>query len=90
MAKRMVFALMILSAIGAANGETARDGRQACAEIKKLSFDSAKIVESTPVEAGALVLEHSDGDSVFKKLPAFCRVVAISKPSADSNIRIEV
>jgi feruloyl esterase len=90
MAKWMVLALVILSAAGVANGETARDGRQACADIKKLSFDSAKIVESTPVEAGALVLEHSDDDSIFKKLPAFCRVVAIARPSADSNIRIEV
>jgi feruloyl esterase len=58
--------------------------------MKKLSPGSAEIVEATVVEAGALVLAKESEDPIFKKLPAFCRVVAVSKQSPDSNIRIEV
>src|ERR1700691_1501803 len=90
MVKWPVLAVMAVCAVGAANGETARDGRQSCADIKKLNLESTEIVETTVVEAGTLVLDHGPADSLFKKLPAFCRVVAISRPSADSSIRIEV
>ncbi len=90
MAKWAVLVLMAVCVVGAASGETAADRKQACADIKKLNLDTAEIVEATAIEAGALVLEHVPADPIFKKLPAFCRVVAVSKPSADSDIKIEV
>ncbi len=90
MAKWSALALIAVCAIGMAKGQTAADGRRACAEIGKLSLAQAAIVQATTVEAGALKLEEGPADPIFKKLPAFCRVVAVSRPSADSNIRIEV
>src|SRR5208337_4847242 len=83
-------ALMCAGVVAAASGETAVDRHQSCAEIKKLSLGAAEVVEATPVAAGGLVLENGPADAMFKKLPAFCRVVAIAKPSADSSIKIEV
>ncbi len=90
MAKWSALALIAVCAIGVAKGQTAADGRRACAEIGKLSLAQAAIVQATAVQAGALALEHGPADPTFKKLPAFCRVVAVAKPTADSNIRIEV
>ena len=37
-----------------------------------------------------LAAERGPGGNPFKDLPAFCRVAATLKPTADSNIRIEV
>jgi feruloyl esterase len=77
-------------AIGVAYGQRAEGGKQACAELGKLSLAQTEIVQATVVDAGALVLEQGPADPIFKKLPAFCRVVAMSRPTTDSNIKIEV
>jgi len=60
----------------------------ACATLKGRTFGAdATIVESTLVPAGSLKLSDT---VTIPDLPAFCRVQAVSKPSADSNIQFEV
>ena len=75
---------------GAALAQTVASGAQACAAIAKLSVPQTEIVQAAVVDAGALDLHEEHPDPLFKKLPAICRVVAIARPSADSNIKIEV
>jgi Tannase and feruloyl esterase len=90
MAKWAALFLVAIGGLGSALAEPAVYAKQACADLKKLALDQTVIVEATPVAAGALVLPQRPANATFKKTPAMCRVVAISKPSADSNIRIEV
>ena len=90
MAKWAALFLGAIYGFGSALAEPAVDAKQACADLKKLTLDQTVIVEATPVAAGALVLPQKPADPILKMVPAMCRVVAISKPSADSNIRIEV
>jgi hypothetical protein len=66
------------------------DAKQSCTDLKKLVLDHTEIVAATPIDAGALVLPEQKPDPMFNALPAFCRVVAVAHPSADSNIKIEV
>ncbi|MGA2535859.1 MAG: tannase/feruloyl esterase family alpha/beta hydrolase [Terracidiphilus sp.] len=89
---RMVagLALGALCASGLAFGQTAAGGGKACADLSKLTLPQTEIVQATAVEAGAFVLEADPKDTLFSKLPAFCRVVAIARPSSDSNLKIEV
>jgi hypothetical protein len=75
-------------AVGAASGQTAAG--QACAELSKLSVAPAEIVQAAVVAAGTLDLHEEHPNPIFTKLPAFCRVIAISRPTADSEIKIEV
>ncbi len=77
-------------AIGTASGQAAINGRQACVQLGKMSAAPTEIAQASFVEAGTLDLKQEQPDPLFKKLPDFCRVVAIAKPTADSNIRIEV
>jgi hypothetical protein len=77
-------------AVGVVSGQTADSERQACSQIQKLSVAQAEIVQATVVEAGKLALDQAGNDPIFSTLPAFCRVVALSKPSTDSNIKVEV
>src|SRR5580698_1205132 len=77
-------------AVGVVSGQTADSERQACSQIQKLSVAQAEIVQATVVEAGKLALDQAGNDPIFSTLPAFCRVVALSKPSTDSNIKIEI
>src|SRR5580658_4275240 len=77
-------------AVGVVSGQTADSERQACSQIQKLSVAQTEIVQATVVEAGKLALDQAGNDPIFSTLPAFCRVVALSKPSTDSDIKIEV
>jgi len=90
MGKRAALALVGIFAVAVACGQTAGSGRRSCAQLGKLSLPQTEIVQAARVAAGALVLEHGPADPIFTKLPAFCRVVAVSKPTDDSSIRIEV
>jgi hypothetical protein len=90
MRKRAALSLIgfVLGAVGAASGQTA--GTQACAELSKLNIAQAEIVQAAPVAAGTLDLKQEHPNPIFTKLPAFCRVIAISRPTPDSEIKIEV
>jgi len=74
----------------------ARAASQACEQLAKLALPNTKITSAETVAAGAFSPPASmapwlAGDpSFYKRLPAFCRVTAQAKPSADSDIKIEV
>jgi feruloyl esterase len=59
-----------------------------CAALAGRTFDNGtSIIESTLVSSGALRISET---VTIPNLPPFCRVQAVSKPSADSDIRFEV
>jgi hypothetical protein len=90
MGKGAALLLMSVGAVAAAFGQTALASGQACAGLSKMTAPQTEIVQSATVEAGTLDLHEEHPNPIFKKLPAFCRVVAVAHPTADSDIRIEV
>jgi len=92
MSKSRAFLLFALGAcaVSAANGQAGVDAKQACAQLTGLGLVQAEIVQATVVDAGALDLKQEHPNPIFKMLPAFCRVLAVSRPSGDSDIKIEV
>ncbi len=61
---------------------------QACGELVSLTFEgNTTITASTTVSTGALV---TPTDQSLTALPAFCRVIGVSRPTSDSDIRFEV
>jgi feruloyl esterase len=60
----------------------------ACSSLAGLTLESGTtVLKATPAAPGSL--EISDTVTV-SRLPAFCRVQAVSKPTSDSDIRFEV
>jgi Tannase and feruloyl esterase len=90
MGKWTAFVVMGLGTAGAVFGQTAGGGTQGCTALRKLNAAQTEIVQAAAVEAGTLDLHEEHPNPIFKKLPAFCRVVAVAHPTADSDIRIEV
>ena len=83
--------LVLGSALGMAQGAPSTEN---CEQLAKLEVPNASIT-ATAVPAGGFVgpkqnFTGRDLSDFYKKLPAFCRVVAHAKPSADSDIVIEV
>jgi feruloyl esterase len=70
----------------------------ACADLAKLSLPNATITMAYPVQAGAFTppaparagAGGAGGANPFANLPAFCRVQATLRPSADSDIKMEL
>ena len=93
---------MVLAVVGvallpcAAYGQNASSAAQSCESLTQLELPGAKILSAQTVEAGAFTAPSNInsrliGDPAFyKKLSAFCRVVAEAMPTADSSIKIEV
>ncbi len=80
--------LMFLAAVPLASAAT-------CESLTSLSMPGAKVDLAQPVAAGAFTPPPGRGRGPgrgpdFGALPAFCRVQATAKPTADSDIRIEV
>ena len=69
---------------------------QSCEQLARLALPHASITSAQTIAAGAFIPPVNAtpwlvGDpAVYKRLPAFCRVSAVSKPSPDSEIKIEV
>jgi len=67
-----------------------------CEGLATLTLAAAKVTSAQVVAAGAFTPPANmapwlSGDpSLSKQLPAFCRVTAVARPSADSDIKIEV
>ncbi|HLY42935.1 MAG TPA: tannase/feruloyl esterase family alpha/beta hydrolase [Terracidiphilus sp.] len=62
-----------------------------CGQIAKVNLEHTTIVSAEEVAAGKLTPpDTGKPDAVYSKVPAFCRVVAESHPSSDSQIKIEV
>ena len=66
-----------------------------CAALAGLTLPGANITTAKTYAAGTFVgapnpYTGADVSDFYKKLPAFCRVVAVATPTSDSNITIEV
>ena len=66
-----------------------------CAQLTGLKVSNASITTAKTYAAGMFVgppnpFTGADESDLYKKLPAFCRVVAVASPTSDSNITIEV
>jgi Tannase and feruloyl esterase len=67
-----------------------------CEQLSHLALPNTTITSSETVAAGAFtppaaITPWLVGDpQLYKRLPAFCRLTAVAKPGADSEIRIEV
>src|SRR5215472_6197212 len=66
-----------------------------CAQLTGLNLPNASITTAKMCAAGTFVgppnpYTGADLRDFYKKLPAFCRVVVVAKPTSDSNITIEV
>jgi hypothetical protein len=67
-----------------------------CEQLAQLALPNTKITSAQTVSPGAFTTPPNvepwlAGDPEFlKRLPAFCRVTAVSKPAPDSDIKIEV
>jgi feruloyl esterase len=57
-----------------------------------LSLPNATITSAQPYAAGAFAPPNAQGNqaAAFRTMPAFCRVTATLKPSADSDIKMEL
>jgi feruloyl esterase len=70
--------------------------RQSCEQLARLALPHTSVTSAQTIAAGAFTPPANAtpwlvGDpAVYKSLPAFCRVSAVSKPSPDSEIHIEV
>lgn len=69
---------------------------QSCEQLAQLALPHTKIVSAQVVAAGAFVPPEGMSaylvaePSFYKRVPAFCRVIAEDKPTGDSDIKIEV
>jgi feruloyl esterase len=90
MSKWAGLALMCLGAAASAFGQTQAGGGQACAELSKLAAPQTEILQATVVDAGTLDLLEEHPNPIYKKLPGFCRVIAVAHPTSDSDIKMEV
>jgi hypothetical protein len=62
-----------------------------CESLSTLKLPDTTITSAQLVAAGAFELPGPmPNPAVFKELPAFCRVAAVLKPAADSDIKMEV
>ena len=66
-----------------------------CEKLAGLAIDKTTITLAQTVAAGTFVgprapFTGADLSAFYKMLPAFCRVVAEAKPTADSDIKLEV
>ncbi len=69
--------------------------QDSCAKLSEAKIAGATITLAQAVAAGAFAgppapFSGVDVSTLYKSLPAFCRIVAEAKPTADSDIKIEV
>jgi feruloyl esterase len=61
-----------------------------CGDLSKLAAPNVTITLAEQIEAGRFTPPAQANAGDFSTLPAFCRVAATLKPTADSDIKIEV
>lgn len=76
---------------------TAPIAKASCESVASLELPDGEITSATLVAAGEFTppggggpMMMTGGTAVFKAAPAFCRIAATLKPTADSDIKIEV
>ena len=66
------------------------EARTVCTGLARLALPAASITLAQDVAAGAFALPDAAPTKAARALPAFCRVAATLKPTAASDIKIEV
>lgn len=87
---KRVFALVVFLSIG-----SALFADDACSKLAAVKIPNATVTLAQTVAAGTFVgppapFSGADISWLYKSLPEFCRVVADAKPTADSDIKIEI
>ena len=67
----------------------------ACDHLSTVKIPNATITTAEQVAAGSFngppaPFSGVDISALYKSLPAFCRVVAVARPTSDSDIKLEV
>jgi feruloyl esterase len=70
-----------------ARSEVSSDSSSRCLSLKNLSWSGITVITAEHVPRGTFA---PVGHSPIEDVPAFCRVLLISRPTTDSNIQIEV
>jgi feruloyl esterase len=86
----VTLALVTLAVAGARGQSAVRTpaGKVPCSDLMKLGFEgNTTITNATLVTDGTLV---TPAKQTLTRLPAFCRVVGVSRPTSDSQINFEV
>jgi hypothetical protein len=78
--------LILCIATGAASAAMAAN----CESLASLKLKDATITAAEAVPAGAFTPPSGPQNGPYKDLPPFCRVQAVSRPAADSQIEFEV
>ena len=90
------FAMVALLAATGPLVPRAQAAPQSCEQLAQLALPDTKITSAQTVAAGAFAPPANTtpwlaGDpNFYKRLPPFCRVTAVAKPTPDSDIKIEV
>jgi hypothetical protein len=96
MSKALAIAFVTLFVSSATFAQNAPPAAQSCEKLVQLARPHVKIAAAQSIAAGAFTppagasVRPNANPALFKALPAFCRVVADSAPSSDSDIKIEV
>jgi Tannase and feruloyl esterase len=81
--------LCALMAIALGSGSTVH-AAGSCRALSSLAIPNVEITSATAVDAGPFTVPGGGETAPPRLLPAFCRVAATLKPTADSDIKIEV
>ena len=85
---------MLFIFTGAAWAASSAASAQTCADLKRMALPAGSIKSAESITAGAFIPPNlKAGEKVshlYKETPAFCRVIAVLKPTPDSDIKVEV
>lgn len=92
------FCLVLIASLALSAGALGQQAKQPaakCSALTELKLEHTTIESAQLVPAGAYhpAAESNIGprdSALYKRTPAFCRVSVVSRPSSDSDIRIEV
>ena len=87
-AANLIFVALIFSSVLACVSQPAHAAPKTCESLIQLALPNTKITAAQPVSTGEFTPPGRPAS--IKGLPPFCRVTATLKPSADSDIKIEV
>ena len=89
-------AVLLCLAMSSAFFSSVNAAPQPCEQLAQLALPNTKITSAQNIAAGAFSPPAAaspwliGNPSLYKQLPAFCRVTADDKPTPDSDIKIEV
>src|SRR6185436_7922777 len=100
----LLLVLLLGGAMGPVSGPSSLNGQSpasltrgqpggaptSCSTLASQTMPGAAIAFARTIEAGTFTPPGDAAGSLFASLPAFCRVAATLKPSADSEINVEV